>query len=296
MIVELVKTQTRDGVRLDGAITRQSVTAATDVDSDSKPTGLIVCLHGVGSNFYGSTMMNVLAEGLHSEQWDVLRVNTRGHDYCYVGSFKMGVRRFGSGYETVADCVQDIAAWVQWAEQAGYERVVLLGHSLGAIKTVFCQSHETLDLVVAVLAISPPRLEHETFLVGERSGEFRASFSAAENLIATGLADELVDVTFPFPLLITAASYVDKYGSQDRYNIVKLIEHLNVPTHFIYGGSELTDGNTAFAGLADILVDKVRDAELVDLVTVEVIAEADHLYMRHLDTLLASAQRFVDAL
>jgi len=291
MIVELVKTQTRDGVRLDGAITR-----ANDVGSASQPKGLIVCLHGVGSNFYGSTMMNVLAEGLHCEQWDVLRVNTRGHDYCYVGSFKMGVRRFGSGYETVADCVEDIAAWVQWAKQLGYERVVLLGHSLGAIKTVFCQSHEMADLVVAVLAISPPKLEHETFLVGERSGEFRASFSAAEKLIANGLADELVDVTFPFPLLITAASYVDKYGAQDRYNIVKLIEHLNVPTHFIYGGSELTDGNTAFAGLADILVDKVRDLELGDFVSIEVIAGADHLYMRHLDTLLASARRFVEAL
>jgi len=291
MIVELVKTQTRDGVRLDGAITR-----ANDVDSASKQMGLIVCLHGVGSNFYGSTMMNVLAEGLYSEQWDVLRVNTRGHDYCYVGSFKMGVRRFGSGYETVADCVQDIAAWVQWAEQLGYERVVLLGHSLGAIKTVFCQSYELSDLVVAVLAISPPKLEHETFLVGERSGEFRASFSAAEKLIANGLADELVDVTFPFPLLITAASYVDKYGTQDRYNIVKLIDCLNVPTHFIYGGSELTDGNTAFAGLADILVDKVRDLELDDFVSIEVIAGADHLYMRHLDALLASARRFVEAL
>ena len=291
MIVELVKTQTRDGVRLDGAITR-----ANDVDSASKQMGLIVCLHGVGSNFYGSTMMNVLAEGLYSEQWDVLRVNTRGHDYCYVGSFKMGVRRFGSGYETVADCVQDIAAWVQWAEQLGYERVVLHGHSLGAIKTVFCQSHEMSDLVVAVLAISPPKLEHETFLVGERSGEFRASFSAAEKLIANGLADELVDVTFPFPLLITAASYVDKYGTQDRYNIVKLIDCLNVPTHFIYGGSELTDGNTAFAGLADILVDKVRDLELDDFVSIEVIAGADHLYMRHLDALLASARRFVEAL
>ena len=240
-------------------------------------------------------MMNVLAEGLHSEQWDVLRVNTRGHDYCYVGSFKMGVRRFGSGYETVADCIHDIAAWVQWAEQAGYARVVLLGHSLGAIKTVFSQSQEMSNLVVAVLAISPPRLEHEIFLVGERSGEFRASFNAAENLIAQGLADELVDVTFPFPLLITAASYVDKYGAQDRYNIVKLVEHLNVPTHFIYGGSELTDGNTAFAGLADILVDKVRESELVGLVSVEVIAGADHLYMRHLDTLLERAQRFVDA-
>jgi len=97
-------------------------------------------------------------------------------------------------------------------------------------------------------------------------------------------------------LLITAASYVDKYGPADRYNIVKLIEHLNIPTHFIYGGSELTDGNTAFAGLAKILVDKVRDLELGGLVSVEVIPEADHLYMRHLDTLLASARRFVDAL
>ena len=48
MLVELVKVQTRDGVRLDGALSPASTSSAET---------LVILLHGVGGNFYGSRMM-----------------------------------------------------------------------------------------------------------------------------------------------------------------------------------------------------------------------------------------------
>ena len=284
MIVELVRIQTGDGVRLDGVVSHAQ---------EGSTPGVVVCLHGVGSNFYGSSMMNRLAIGLTDSQWDVLRVNTRGHDHCYVGAYRMGTRRFGAGYEIVSDCVHDLAAWIDWAEQAEYKKIVILGHSLGALKAVYRQTHVACDRVTALLAISPPRLSCRIFQSGFRAGEFKASLDAAEKLVESGNPDALVDVTFPFPLLITAGSYVDKYGPAEKYDLVGFVPRLNLPTHFIYGGSELEQGGVAFEGLDQLLVDCVKDTESAQLMTLEVIAGADHLYTRHADDLLSSVKKML---
>ena len=92
MLVELLKVQTRDGVRLDGALSA----AAT-----SSNETLVILLHGVGGNFYGSRMMAELVTAITGTETDCLRVNTRGHDYCYTGMSRMGIRRLGAGYERI---------------------------------------------------------------------------------------------------------------------------------------------------------------------------------------------------
>jgi len=278
MMIELVRIQTGDGVRLDGVVSRE--------EEGSTP-GVVICLHGVGSNFYGSSMMNRLAIGLTDSQWDVLRVNTRGHDHCYVGAYRLGTKRFGAGYEIVSDCVHDLAAWIDWAEQAEYKKIIILGHSLGALKAVYRQTHVACDRVTALIAISPPRLSCSIFQSGSRAHEFKASLDAAEKLVESGNPEALVDVTFPFPLLITAGSYVDKYGPAEKYDLVGFVSRLNRPTHFIYGGSELEHGGVAFEGLDQRIVDCVKGTETAKRVTLEVIDNADHLYTRHADDLLS---------
>ena len=73
MHLELVQTTTPDGLRLWGALGQAPGQAASR---------LVICLHGVASNFYASSLMQSLGESLNQEGLDVLRVNTRGHDNC----------------------------------------------------------------------------------------------------------------------------------------------------------------------------------------------------------------------
>jgi alpha-beta hydrolase superfamily lysophospholipase len=182
MHVELVRTVTRDGLRLDGALAPpplplgergmrsmpgegvQSLGAALNPHPRLLPKGegtiptAAILLHGVAANFYTSSTFEPLISRLQSLGIAALAVNTRGHDSVFGASLGMVRRRFGAAYETVDDCRHDVAAWVELLKSRGHERIVLIGHSLGAIKAVYAQALEKLPEVVAVVAVSGPRL------------------------------------------------------------------------------------------------------------------------------------------
>jgi pimeloyl-ACP methyl ester carboxylesterase len=64
-------------------------------------------------------------------------INTRGHDWiARVGNLtKFG----GSAYENLDDCLLDFDGALDYLHQQGYRRFVLVGHSLGAIKSIIYQ-------------------------------------------------------------------------------------------------------------------------------------------------------------
>ena len=49
---------------------------------------------------------------------------------------RWGTKRIGSWYEVMEECPLDIAAWLSAARGLGYHRVVLAGHSFGAVKSL----------------------------------------------------------------------------------------------------------------------------------------------------------------
>ena len=122
--VALVRARTRDGVWLDGFIAeprrRQRNVA-------------LVWVHGLGSVFSsGQPLIRELAARLDAAGLAYLKLNTRGHDAVTRG----GGRLAGAAFERFEDCVKDIRAMIALARQAGYERVILAGHSTGANKVL----------------------------------------------------------------------------------------------------------------------------------------------------------------
>ncbi|QDU27418.1 Alpha/beta hydrolase family protein [Anatilimnocola aggregata] len=267
MLVELVRTTTADGLRLDGALH-----ASDDGNVRKKPAVLV--LHGVGGNFYSSSTFEPLLPKLHAAGYPTLTVNTRGHDSVFGAQLGNIRRRLGAAYEIVDECRADIAAWIKLLVSRGHQRVILLGHSLGAIKAVYAQAHDRHASVAAVLAVSPPRLSFTAFNNAAESSVFFESMSIARELVKEGSDDELFDARFPFPLLITAASYIDKYGPAERYNILEFTQLLRCPTLFTYGSKELAQGGIAFAGLPEA-INKIPAHAARDVIT---IPDADHFY------------------
>jgi len=266
MHVELVRTVTRDGLRLDGALA-----AAT---SDGEGATAAILLHGVAANFYTSSTFEPLIPRLQSLGIAALSVNTRGHDSVFGASLGMVRRRFGAAYETVDDCRHDIAAWVEFLKSRDHQRIVLIGHSLGAIKAVYAQAHEKMAEVVAVIAVSGPQLSYSAFMNDVESSVFFESYSSAERMVKEGRGEELLTGKFPFPLLITASGYLDKYGPAERYNLLKFAAELPCPALFVYGSKELEQGGVRFAGLPDALMSLPH----ADRRTATVIDGADHVY------------------
>lgn len=269
--VELIQTVTADGVRLDGALLPAPETAPRETLS----IDAFLCVHGTGSNFYSSSLFNYLREPLHKLGASVVFANTRAHDVINTLSTATGGRLGGAAYEVLDDCRSDLTAWLDLIASRGLTRVVLVGHSLGALKSLYMMAHQPHDAVTGVVAISPPRLSYTSFSEGPEGERFRRDFQTAEDACAAGERGRLLEVTFPIPYVVTTAAYVDKYGPEDRYDLLQFLDRVVSPTMVVFGSEEV-QRNVAFRELPEAIE---RLADGTDrAIQVEVIAGADHFY------------------
>jgi pimeloyl-ACP methyl ester carboxylesterase len=269
MLVDLVQTTTRDGLRLDGAFQAPAEPGRSPFAVDA------LCLvHGTGGSFYSSTLFDALGERLLADGCTVLRINTRGHDLMSTAATSRGGRRQGAAYEVVADCRHDLAAWLDWLRHRVGPRVGLLGHSLGAIKCLYAAAHEPALGPVCVVAISPPRLSHSWFCCSPEGPEFGRTYAEATRLVAEGKPDALVDVRLPLPFVTTAGGYAEKYGPDERYNYLRFIASVPCPVLVTLGRAEV-EGNMAFRDAPQALAPMAPRHGRMRTV---VVAGADHFY------------------
>jgi pimeloyl-ACP methyl ester carboxylesterase len=265
--VDLVQTTTPDGLRLDGAL------HDADARANDSPVDAVLCLHGAGSNFYSSLLAD-LAGHFARAGITLLRVNTRGHDGISTSGTANGACRGGAAFEDVDECRHDVRGWVDFLQQRGFKRIALLGHSLGAIKAIYSQAHDPHEAIKCVLAVSPARLSHSYFRETKHGARFFETYATAKEYVESGRGGTLMQVIIPIPLVITASSYVEKYGPEERFNILKFADQVTCPTFYTFGELELQSG-IAFVGLPESLADLPgRDASR-EIITLD---GADHMY------------------
>jgi pimeloyl-ACP methyl ester carboxylesterase len=235
MQVELVDTVTSDGVPLDGYL-RTPQTASSDI---------VVFHHGVGANFYRPAFFDHMGDALLEQGWTVLRVNNRGHDQAVMA----GQRRLGAAFEIVDDCRHDITAWLDFAEQRGYRRMALWGHSLGAVKTVYFLSVQDDPRVEWAIASSPPRFSYEQYRASTEGPRFAAALEEAQRFVAAGEPDHMLDAVVPVVRRFSAGTYVDKYGPNARYDYLEHLPNVRKPLLLTLGSLEVD--NISFAPLAE---------------------------------------------
>jgi len=275
-LVELVQVRTADGVRLDGALA-----VPKSGGLERKPIAdAVLAIHGTGSNFYSGTVFEGLTPKLLADGIAVLRINTRGHDVISIAATLAGPRRLGSSLEHVDDCRHDLAAWLEFLASRGYRSVALVGHSLGAIKAIYFAAQLAHPLVERLVAISPPRLSYSHYLASEQRNEFEAHYGTAQEHIAGGRSEALMEIRTPLPFLLSAANFVDKYGPEEKYNILRQIGRVSVPALFVFGGIELEEVN--FRGLPEAIGAAATSGQNVRVVTV---AGANHIYTGQIEEL-----------
>ncbi len=267
MLVELLHVATDDQLRLDGVLI-----PAADAANSALGVDCLLCLHGTGSNFYASALFNGLTPHLLEAGLPLARVNTRGHDLIATSAGRI----HGSTYERVSDCVLDLQAWLGLLASRGYQRIGLLGHSLGALKAIYALAQGDLPGVTRLLAISPPWLSHSRFSAGRKSVLFRMTFADAQAHVDAGSGETLMEVLFPLPYVVTASGYVDKYGADERYHVPRLLTSVRTPTLVTFGTEELGEGG-AFAGLPEEIERLAAAGKTA--AEVRVIAGANHQYL-----------------
>jgi hypothetical protein len=284
MLVDLVQTTTRDGVRLDGAYQPAPAPGSGGLGIDG-----FLLVHGTGGSFYSSTLFDTLAEGLLALGVGVLRVNTRGHDLMSTAATPQGGMRAGAAYELVDECRHDLAAWAGWLRRNAGPRVGLLGHSLGAVKCLYAQASAPDPAIAGLIAISPPRLSHSWFADGANRDEFLATYHQARALVEAGEPGTLLEVRLPLPFVITAAGYAEKYGPDERYNYLRFLSAIHCPTLITFGSVEVA-GNRAFQEAPAALTQAIAGHAHFSC---RVIDGADHFYTGARDGLAGAIETWL---
>lgn len=176
------RVKTEDGVELQGML----YTPQKKVDC------VVLHCHGMAGNFYENRFVNVVGVKLVAEGIAFCAMNNRGHDFIadflVEKSGKIECKRIGQVYERIEDSVKDIVAWINYLKNQGYNKVILMGHSLGAVKAVlYAKKYQ--DTLSGLVLASPP----DMLGLAKAENDFNQKMEEAKELVLAGKDDELLN-------------------------------------------------------------------------------------------------------
>ena len=286
MNVELVQAETADGVPLNGAL-RLPEPGATG----SLPVDAVVMHHGIGGNFYREYFFDDMAEQLLAQGCAVVRANNRGHDLAY--NAPPPHNRLGAAFENIDDCRLDWKAWLDVLEARGFQRICVWGHSLGAVKTIYVLAQDADPRIVRAIASSPPRFSYSSYLARPDGDLFKSSVEEAQKLIDADQTDVLFPIQIPTSALMTTRVFFDKYGPEERYDILKHLPNIKIPILVTIGaleGRPQQIDRFAFGGLAETMTGLVETSPTMSF---NLIEDANHFYDGQTDALWSTAETWL---
>jgi pimeloyl-ACP methyl ester carboxylesterase len=262
--VELVEVRTSDGIPLSGALAKAKPQGGT------RRFDAVLMMHGAAAAFF-EPFYRGFSAALVERGVATLRVNNRGHDVVNRGDGRG--RLLGTALETIDDCALDWDAWLSFLAGRGYKRILLFGHSLGAVKSAYYLATQPDERVAGCVLASPPHFNTERMLASERGPEFAATIATAEALVAAGKPGEFMPTTFPLKSFSGAQAYLSKYAAGAKFDVLELAAKIPCPVFALTGENELPDQNFREhpAGYA-AAHKKKRDLDFV------VVPNGDHYY------------------
>jgi hypothetical protein len=148
--------------------------------------------------------------------------------------------------------------------------------------------------VTWAIATSPPQFSYSDYVSRPDGHLFLEYFNKAKQLVADGQPDAVFPVTIPTTVLLAAKTYLDKYGPEERFDIVKHLPNVQVPILVTIGtkegaGPESPD-RFSFLGLADRITDLAQGQ---DNLSFEPIDGADHFYTGVTDQLWSAIDNWL---
>jgi pimeloyl-ACP methyl ester carboxylesterase len=233
-LVELADVVTSDGLRLGGALAHPRRLGGTP------RFDAVLMMHGAAANFHDG-FFRTFSAALVDHGVATLRANNRGHDIVNRGDGRG--RLAGFALEAIEDAGLDWGAWLDFLEERAYRRILLFGHSLGAVKSAYYLATQRDPRVTGLVLASPPRFNTERMLASAHGPAFAASLAEARALDDAGRGLEFIRTTFPRASISGANAYLTKYGSGTRFDVFSLLPATSVPVLALTGSEELGEQN-----------------------------------------------------
>src|SRR5262245_26062829 len=166
----------------------------------------LLMIHGVAMNFY-LPPLPTFGEALAERGYHCFVINTRGHDWI---SRAGNLTKFGgAAYETFEESGMDFDAALERLSGLDYKRFILVGHSLGCVKSLLYQGSRQRKDVIGVISCSCPRQFYSARAEGQP--DFTQLMDKAETMVAQNKGDEFLWAWTSGSMgIFTAQTYVKK--------------------------------------------------------------------------------------
>lgn len=228
----------------------------------------LLMVHGVAMNFY-LPPLPTFGQALAELGYHCFVINTRGHDWIARAA---NLTKFGgAAYETFEQSSLDYDGALDHLSKLGYKRFILVGHSLGCVKSLLYQGSRQRADVIGVISCSCPRQFYSAR--ADEQPEFKALMAKAEALTAENKGDEFLWAWTSGSMgIFTARTYVAKYGPHEINDVRLPAARLDCPHLIIVGGSE----HPFFPRYAEELA-QVGGASA----TYKIVPGSNHFYTNH---------------
>lgn len=234
--MQLVKTTTSDKLILSGLYQK---------GDKSKPA--VIHTHGFYGDFYANQFTHNLFDYFKSKNQAFITVQNRGTGIQTEFLTTDGEGQIlGSFYERLEDSHIDITAWINYLKTIGYAKFVLMGHSLGTIKSIrYLFEGEYKDLITNLILLAP--FDKNGFIEDFTNGKAKDYLVEAEKAITEGKGREQVPQSFEyFPVSYqTFASWYNQselscmfdFYRHKNYNY-PILNKINIPVKIIVGDKD----------------------------------------------------------
>ncbi len=187
----------------------------------------VLCIHGMCGTIIDNYFATVWGKLLSEKNIGFIYEHNRGHSIendivMRDGSFK----RCGCMYEIFEDCIYDIDLAIQIAEDKGYKRIILLGHSYGCNKVIYYYYKKHPHILGIILASAPDMVGSH---LSAQSDEYEELLNEAKENIDNNEPTKLLHKMIEDYMYMSSKTYYNWYNENSNLNNLPVISN---PKHW----------------------------------------------------------------
>ncbi len=218
----LIKIKVTNKLTLDGVF-------CTNENNTSRSAAII--LHGAALNFYtgiSSFLPSVIAE----TGFNCLAINFRSHDF---GNFQNSFRKKnGLPWQIHNHNILDVKSAIKFLETQKYEKIILIGHSLGGLIAAAYSVNSTIIVGLILLSSLP---SYDLMLKVNYGDTFPNIVKMADMLLSQGFGEKLILTQNKSSIPgFSAKTIIDMLVS--KVFLDEILANIKIPILFIVGGNE----------------------------------------------------------
>jgi len=195
-MIDLFYEYTEDNLRVQG----------TYFDS-GKLDCCILFIHGQAQSIVDNYFAYVLGKYLSNNEISFLYSHNRGYSYINCMSKKdSSLEINGATFEIFEDSLKDIEVWIKKVKKLGYNKIILMGHSLGCNKALYYLSKNKDDVQGLILASAPDMVG----ITKKEESKFDNLLSEAESNVKNNNPRKLLNTLIGGTDYISSATFINE--------------------------------------------------------------------------------------